>query len=60
MDWKNCLKNESRTADSSFKVFTVHRLNEDVFFVSSSMLADSFVLRNRQLLVAANRYSQFL
>jgi hypothetical protein len=27
-------------------------------FVSSSVVADSFRLRNRQLLVAANRYGQ--
>jgi len=36
----------------------VQWLNEALCFVSSSVLADSFVLRNRQLLVAANRYVQ--
>jgi hypothetical protein len=34
----------------------VQWLNEALCFVSSSVLADSFRLRNRQLLVAANRY----
>jgi hypothetical protein len=34
----------------------VQCLNEALCFVSSSVLADSLVLRNRQLLVAANRY----
>ncbi len=34
----------------------VQCLNEALCFVSSSVLADSFVLRNRQLLVAGKRY----
>jgi hypothetical protein len=34
------------------------RLIEALCFVSSSVLADSFVLRNRQILVAANRKKQ--
>jgi hypothetical protein len=34
----------------------VQWLNEALCFVSSSVLADSLVLRNRQLLVAAKRY----
>ena len=33
----------------------VQYLYEALCFVSSSVLADSFLLRNRQLLVAANR-----
>jgi len=33
----------------------VQWLNEALCFVSSSVLADNFRLRNRQLLVAANR-----
>jgi hypothetical protein len=33
----------------------VQWLNETLCFVSSSVVADSLVLRNRQLLVAANR-----
>jgi hypothetical protein len=36
----------------------VQWLIEALCFVSSSVLADSLVLRNRQLLVAANRYQQ--
>jgi hypothetical protein len=36
----------------------VQWLSEALCFVSSSVLADSFVLRNRQLLVAAKRYVQ--
>ena len=34
----------------------VRWLNEALYFVSSSVLTDSFRLRNRQLLEAANRY----
>jgi len=33
----------------------VQWLNEALYFVSSFVVADSLVLRNRQLLVAANR-----
>ena len=36
----------------------VQCLNEALCFVSSSVLADSLVLRNRQLLVAAKRCVQ--
>lgn len=42
------------TANSTYKKLAVQWLNEALCFVSSSVLADSFVLRNRQLLVAAN------
>src|SRR5690606_31773834 len=41
--------------NSTYKKLAVQWLNEALCFVSSSELADSFVLRNRQLLVAANR-----
>jgi hypothetical protein len=41
--------------NSTYKKLAVQWLNEVLYFVSSSVLADSFVLRNRQLLVAANR-----
>ena len=41
--------------NSTYKKLAVQWLNEALCFVSSSVLADSFVLRNRQLLVAANR-----
>jgi hypothetical protein len=44
---------------SSYKKLAVQWLNEALCFVLSSMLADSFVLRNRQLLVDANRCAPF-
>ena len=40
---------------STYKKLAIQRLNEVLCFASSSVLADSFVLRNRQLLVAAKR-----
>jgi hypothetical protein len=46
---------EARTANSTYKKLAVQWLNEVLCFVSSSVLADSFRLRNRQLLVAAER-----
>jgi len=42
--------------NSTYKKLAIQWLNEALCFVSSSVLADSFVLRNRQLLVAAKRY----
>ncbi len=47
------------TGNSTYKKLAVQWLNEALCFVSSSVLADSFVLRNRQLLVAAKRNSQW-
>jgi hypothetical protein len=47
------------TANSTYKKLAVQWLNEALCFVSSAVLADSFELRNRQLHVAAKRYSQF-
>jgi predicted Kef-type K+ transport protein len=44
--------------NSTYKKMAVQRLYEVLFFVSSSVLADSFVLRNRQLLLAANGWQQ--
>jgi hypothetical protein len=44
--------------NSSYKKLAVQWLNEALCFVSSSVVADSLVLRNRQLLVAAKRYQQ--
>jgi hypothetical protein len=41
--------------NSTYKKLAVQWLNEALCFVSSSLLADSFVLRNSQLLVAAKR-----
>jgi hypothetical protein len=53
------LKNkEQRTANSTYKKLAVQRLNEALCFVSSSVVAGSFRLRNRQLLIAAKRYGQ--
>jgi hypothetical protein len=49
------MKNKQRTANSTYKKLAVQWLNEAFCFVSSSLLADSFVLRNRQILVAAKR-----
>lgn len=45
-------------ANSTYKKLAIQWLNEALCFVSSSVLADSLVLRNRQLLIAANRYLQ--
>jgi len=44
--------------NSTYKKLAVQWLNETLFFVSSFVVADSFVLRNRQLLVAAKRCVQ--
>ena len=52
-------KRELAAANSTYKKLAVQWLNEALCFVSSSVLVDSFVLRNRQLLVAANRYRVF-
>ena len=51
-------KNERLTAlllHICYKKLAVQWLNEALCFVSSSVVADSFRLRNRQLLVAAKR-----
>ena len=49
---------EARTGNSGFKKLAVQWLNEHLCFVSSSVVADSLVLRNRQLLKPAKRYKQ--
>jgi len=46
----------ARTHNSTYKKLAVQLVNEALCFVSSFVVADSFVLRNRQLLVAAKRY----
>ncbi|TAF77370.1 MAG: hypothetical protein EAZ53_02770 [Bacteroidetes bacterium] len=52
------LRTDRRAADNStYKKLAVQWLNETLCFVSSSVVADSFRLRNRQLLVAAKRQS---
>jgi hypothetical protein len=48
-------RKEGRSANSTYKKLAVQWLNEHLCFVSSSVVADSFRLRNRQLLVAAKR-----
>jgi len=42
--------------NSTYKKLAVQWLNEVLCLVSSSVLADSYELRNRQLLIAAKRY----
>jgi len=44
--------------NSTYKKLAVQWLNEALCFVLSFVVADSLVLRNRQLLVAAKRYAQ--
>jgi hypothetical protein len=44
--------------NSTYKKLAVQWLNQALCFVSSFVVADSLVLRNRQLLVAANRCMQ--
>jgi hypothetical protein len=46
------------TANNTYKKLAVQWLNEVLCFVSSLVVADSFRLRNRQLLVAVKRYVQ--
>jgi hypothetical protein len=46
------------TANSAYKKLAVQWLNGALCFVLSSVLADSSVLRNRQLLITAKRYRQ--
>ena len=51
------LRTERRASgNSTYKKLAVQWLNEALCSVSSSVVADSLVLRNRQLLVAAKRY----
>jgi len=47
---------KAQAHNSTYKKLAVQWLNEALCFVSSFVVADSFVLRNRQLLVAAKRY----
>jgi hypothetical protein len=47
------LTDNSPAHNSTYKKLAVQWLNEALCFVSSSVVADSLVLRNRQLLVAA-------
>jgi len=51
--------NSRAAGNSTYKKLAVQWLNEALCSVSSFAVADSLVLRNRQLLVAAKRYAQF-
>lgn len=53
-------KIESTTGNSGFKKLAVQWLNQVQFSNQTSVVADSFVLRNRQLLKPANRYAQLI
>lgn len=50
-DWRN----SSLAANNTYKKLATQSLNEVLCFVSSSVVVDSFRVRNRQLLVAAKR-----
>ena len=47
---------KTAAGNSTYKKLAVQLLHEALCFVSSSVVADSLVLRKRQLLVAANRW----
>jgi hypothetical protein len=49
------IEKEGRRHNSTYKKLAVQWLNEALCFVLSLVVADSFRLRNRQLLVAAKR-----
>lgn len=55
LDTSDLRPKRATSANSTYKKLAVQWLNEALCFVSSSVVADSLVLRNRQLLVAANR-----
>ena len=50
---------EQHTANSTYKKLAVQWLNEALCFVSSSVVADSFVLQKPPLRQAAKRYVLF-
>jgi hypothetical protein len=50
---------EARIANSSYKKLAVQWLNQALCFVSSSVLADSLVLRNPLLRQALKRWHKF-
>jgi hypothetical protein len=50
--------NRKPAHNSSYKKLAVQWLHEALCFVSNSVLAESLVLQNRQLSLAANRYKQ--
>jgi hypothetical protein len=48
-------RQKARTANSTYKKLAVQWLNKALCLISSSVVANSFQLRNRQLIVAAKR-----
>ncbi len=58
---KGCKTRTTRTPghNSTYKKLAVQWLNEVQFFYQTFVQVDSSVLRNRQLLIAANRYVLF-
>jgi len=59
IDNLNLVDREARTHNSTYKKLAVQWLNKALCFVSSLVVIDNLVLRNSQLLVAANRYKPF-
>jgi hypothetical protein len=55
LDTADLRHERSPAYNSTYKKLAVQWLNEALCFVSTFVVADSLVLRNRQLLVAANR-----
>jgi hypothetical protein len=55
LDTTDLRPNKATSGNNGFKKLAVQWLIEHLCFVSSALLADSFRLRNRQLLVAAKR-----
>lgn len=53
---KPCMTERKTGYNSTYKKLAVQWINETLCFVSSSVLADSFVVRNHQLLLAAKRW----
>jgi len=55
LDTSSLRPDRRASGNSTYNKLAVQWLNEVLCFVSSFVVADSFRLRNRQLLVAANR-----
>jgi hypothetical protein len=56
LDGQPTTEKERRTHNSTYKKLAVQGLNEALCFLLSSVVPDSFRLRNRKFLIAANRY----
>ena len=61
MDKLQCLHRPKRSTghNSTYKKLAVQWLNEVQFFNQTLVQVESFVHRNRQLLIAAKRYAQY-